>query len=310
MNGAMRLSIDEVLNEAIMSSTPVIIVEGIDDLKIYTSVAKSVLKKCEVYPVETINGYSAGCNHVIAAIRDLYNLNDSIHPIENFVLGVIDRDAREFRDELPSEAAIFALDYYSMESHFVCEEVFFSAIRQHAKVHSDKLGPNFSAQLFSKIEKEMLDLYYFSLEALQCALDPSYKAEFKYSSSHDKRLFEPIRSNVLAKKAQLDQLADRFNLKPDLESLKKITQGKCLLSAFSKIVYMTLCEFTSYCGKFGSEQCEFCRNSITNKCTFRIKDGVTDRTLYSYASENTTLACLDYIRQRISSISLQTLPAN
>ena len=309
MNGAMKLSIDEVLNEAIMSSTPAIIVEGIDDLKTYISIAKSAVENFEIYPVETIDGYSAGCQHVVNAIRDLYSLNDATHPIENFVLGIIDRDVREFRNEIPEEEAILALEYYSLESHFVCEEVLSAAIRRYAKVHSDKLGPEFSPNLFSQIEEKLLDLYYFSLESLRCAIDSTYSTEFKYSYKPNRRTEEPTRTNVLAKIEQLDQLADQFGLSRNIQCLKKIAKGKWLLQVFSEAVYGVLQNLHALCGKFGATQCEFCRLQIADKCTYRAKEGISSKTVYSDATENTSLASLEYVRQRISSISLQSVPA-
>lgn len=307
MSDAMKLSIDEVLNEAIMSSTPAIIVEGIDDLKTYIALAKDALDDFEVYAVETIDGYSGGCDQIVSAIRDLYQLNDAIHPVENFVLGVIDRDVREFRNELPSEAAIFPLRHYSIESHFVCKEVFEAALFQYTRVHPDKLGPEFAQNLFADIEQQLLDLYYFSLEALKGAVEPGYNADFKYSYNAGRRKQEPTRSDVLAKAAQLDQVAAQFQLQPNLESLKKVAHGKWLLTAFCEVVHSVLSSLSVHCGKYGSEQCDFCRVSILGKCTYRIKEGVSNKTLYSVASENTQLASLDYIRHRMSNISLQTL---
>ncbi|MGF6768879.1 hypothetical protein P3T18_001349 [Paraburkholderia sp. GAS199] len=310
MSDVMKMTIDEVLNEAIMSSTPAIIVEGIDDLKTYVSIANQALDRFEVYAIETIAGHTGGCDAVVDAIRTLYALNDASHPVENFVLGIIDRDTREYRGELPAENAILTLNYYSLESHFVCEEVLSAALSQYARVHSDGLGPNFSLSLFESIEHDILDLYYFSLEALQCAIDENYATEFKYSYSINRRKQEPTNSNVRAKAPQLDQLAAQLGLQRNLDSLKKISSGKWLLLTFCEIMYSTLGDLANYCGKFGSEKCQFCRAAITGKCTYRMKEGVSNKTLYSTASENYHLPSLGYIKQRMSQISLQTASVN
>lgn len=309
MTEAMRMTIDEVLNESIMSSTPAIIVEGINDLKAYISIAKSARDNYEVYAVETISGYSAGCEQVRQAICALYELQDTTHPIENFVLGIIDRDVREFRNEIPLETAILILKHYSIESHFVCKEVLEKILQLFAIVHADKLGLDFSRELFAEIEAELLELYYFSLEALRCSLDPQYVAEFKYSYSPNRRKTEPAKSSVIAKKEELDNFANSLGLAKDLTTLNKIASGKWLLTTFCESLEAKLSGFTNYCGKFGAEQCEFCRIQVVNKCTYRVKPGVNHKTFYAAAFETTDLAPFDYIRQRISQISLQSVPA-
>lgn len=54
MSTLPRLEVDELLNEAIMSSTPVVIVEGYDDISIYQNLADSVRNDIEVYASENI----------------------------------------------------------------------------------------------------------------------------------------------------------------------------------------------------------------------------------------------------------------
>lgn len=308
MSDAMKLSIDEVLNEAIMSSTPAIIVEGVDDLKTYISIASSVFERCEVYAVEMIAGHSPGCRDVIEAVRSLYNLNDARHPVENFVIGIIDRDAREYRNEIPGESAILTLEYYSLESHFVCEEVLSAFLAQYTLTHPSKFGPAFAAKLFSEIEQNLLEIYYFSLEALQCALDRVYAADFKYSYAIDRCRQEEVRGRVFAKVPELDGLAARLGLQCCLESLRKISTGKWLLSTFCDLSWETLAKLSSYCGEFGSEQCEFCRTESPEKCTFRLKKGINSKTLYSGAAEIIQIDTLEYVRRRLAQISLETLP--
>lgn len=307
MSDAMKMSIDEVFNEAIMSSTPVILVEGIDDIKTYISIAKDALETFEVYPIETIAGYSAGCGHVIDAVKALYALNDANHPVENFVLGIIDRDTREYRSEMPAEAAILTLKYYSIESHFVCEEVLTAVLKQYARVHSDKLGVNFARQLFSIIEPRILEIYYFCLEALQCATVPGYSSEFKYSYAINRRKQEPTNTIVQSKRQQLDQFAQNLGLVCSLECLKKISAGKWLLSTFCESMFSVLENLSSYCGEFGSEECEYCKLTILEKCTYRMKEGINHKTLYSSATENCAISSLDYVRTRMAGISLSAV---
>jgi len=183
-----------------------------------------------------------------------------------------------------------------------------SFLGQYTLTHPLKFGINFASDLFCKIEEKLLDLYYFSLEALRCALDQSYIADFQYSYAIDRRKQEPTKSDVSAKSAQLDALATSLGLQRNLESLKKISSGKWLLSTFCEIAHGTLKELSSYCGAFGSERCEFCRTADSSKCTFRLKKGINSKTLYSAAPELFQITSLNYVKHRLAQISLVTLP--
>ncbi|MEH8173571.1 hypothetical protein [Aeromonas veronii] len=63
------LEADEILNEAIISGTPILIVEGIDDIQVYEDISDHAGKQVEVYAVENIGNLSEGCRGVIDCIR-------------------------------------------------------------------------------------------------------------------------------------------------------------------------------------------------------------------------------------------------
>ena len=48
--------IDELLNEAIITGVPAILVEGIDDISVYDEISASVPFDVEVYAIENIEG--------------------------------------------------------------------------------------------------------------------------------------------------------------------------------------------------------------------------------------------------------------
>jgi len=303
---AMKLSIDEIFAEAIMSSTPIVIVEGIDDIKTYTAIAKDAKPNAEIYAVETIDGYSAGCGNVIDAIRELYSLQSNVHAIENYVVGIIDRDMREFRSELPTEKAILVLDFYSIETHFVEKEVFINIVDQFTLISPGMLGSAFLDDLYAKVENRLLDLYYFSLEAMKGALHSSYNADYQYSFANNRRKNEPTLSNVTNKISDLDQFAAQHNLTRDISSIKKIAKGKWLLLSFCEEVHLLLQNFSLYCGYLDSKKCQFCNAVINNKCIYKLKDGVSNKTIYSLAVNNTHLNTLQYIKNHIGNMSLTT----
>jgi len=285
-----------------MSSTPAVIVEGINDIKIYNSIAKSINRCVEVYAVEAIKGYSAGCGHVINAVKALYASAESVL-VEDFVIGIIDRDTREFRGELPVEKAFLVLNYYSVESHFVDPEIVRKSISTYTLAGDDAVSEEMIDALFSKIEQKLYDLYYFSLESLRFALDGNYNSDYRYSFANNRRKQDPAMSNVRAKIHELDSFAASLNIRCSLSDLKKISTGKWLLGAFSEEIYILLTNFKIYCGKFGAKKCQYCKREILDTCTYKIKEGISNKTIYSLAFEHTGLTSLDYVRDRFSSVS-------
>ncbi|MFZ6733625.1 DUF4435 domain-containing protein [Undibacterium sp. Ji42W] len=297
----MHLTIDELFNSAIMSRTPAIIVEGKYDIKIYEDIAKSVHKEVEVYPIEIINGYTEGCDQVIKAVQELYQLTSNT-PIENHIVGVIDRDVREFRNQLPTEQAFLILDLYSIESHFVTKEILENAILAYTWIGRPALGRRFLQVHYDQIEVKMMDIYYFSLESLKLSLTPGYDADFQYSHSLNRRKIEPTLTNVMAKIPQLDQFASSVNLTKSFGSLAKITPGKWLLQCFSEEIFSLLSNFSDHCGTHDAEQCQYCKRSAIDKCTYKLRDGINNKTIYSLAFQNIGLSTLDYIRNRFATL--------
>ena len=298
-----RLSIDEVFNEAIMSGTPVIIVEGIDDIKTYQSIASAVDDRIEVYAIETIAGWGAGCDSIIAAIRELYALQQNPYPVDKFILGIVDRDVREFRNELPAEPAFLVLDFYSIETHFVTFEVLERSVAKFTLAPLNALGHDSLQDMYLRVESNLLDLYYFSLEALKCATVQDYVADYKYSYANNRRKEQPAKQLIGAKTAELDIFAVSRNLQRSMGSLRRFAKGKWLLLSFAEEVYRELTNLSAYCGHLDTPRCQFCNAQIMGKCTFKLKDGISNKTIYSLAFEDTDLPTLDYIKARIRSFS-------
>jgi capsule polysaccharide modification protein KpsS len=74
----MKYEISEILNTALMTRTISIIVEGVDDIQVYDSIAKSVDKTAEIFPIETIEGYFPD---VITLLRQWMIYLNSQHPM-------------------------------------------------------------------------------------------------------------------------------------------------------------------------------------------------------------------------------------
>ena len=295
----MAFKIDEVLNAAIMSGIPVLIVEGVDDVQTYDLIAQDPYTSVEVYAVETIDGYSAGCGHVIKAIQDLAALEQGIRPFDHYILGIVDRDVREFRKTLPNESAILVLDGYSLETHFVTQEVLRKAILSYTKVTASLIGGRTLEQIMEKIENALLDLYYFALEALKCALNKGYDSAFSYSLPCSRRKDSTLRASIESKKHELDQFASELGIVRDMHQLKKIAKGKWLLELFCSEIQEELKTLQKYCGVVDFGRCQQCISGNSDKCMYKPKVNLDFKTIYELAKNDGALPTLQYIRDRI-----------
>lgn len=305
----MMLCIDEVLNEAIMTSTPYVIVEGIDDIAIYEGIAKSIGKTIEVAAVETLAEnrmllvdvpYTEGGEGVKKAIDDLNSLISITHPIEDYILGIIDRDVREYRNELPVKNCLLVLEMYSIESHFVCEKVFNLLFDYSIATLPEYVGVDVRREIFEKVLEELLDFYYFSLESLKLATDTTYISDFKYSFGGDAKKQEILRQRVFEKTNDLNQFAAPYFFNKNIATLRKITKGKWIYEDFCRVIYKIVSEFSSFCGKQDVVQCQFCKVGNTNKCLYCVKDGITAKALHAIGRTFVATPNLDYVRNRIA----------
>ena len=220
-----RFEADELLNSAIMEKIPYIVVEGVEDIHIYEEIAKSAGLVCEVYSVEMIEGLAGGNDGVIEAMNLIQSLPMSEDKsADQYVMGVIDSDARYFRNEMPALNSIFRLNLYSIESHFVSISSIKPAINRVTRI-SSKESIDADA-IYSAVEKNIFDVFYFSLDALKNAINPDYKSVVGFSSNPGRRKDLNTISQLNDRKIDLDEFASFFSFKPNVESYRKFVKGK------------------------------------------------------------------------------------
>ncbi len=294
--------IDELLNEAIMTSIPILIVEGIDDISIYSKLANKVPFDVEVYAVENIEGYGEGCSHVIKAIKELNRLPNSNHNLSNHILGIIDKDVRDFRGELPEVEPILVLNYYSIESHFVSKTIIKHILTLCTKANKELITDDLCELIMDEIEIKLIDLYYFSLESLKNAIEPDYEENFSYSFSCGRIKDSNTRELVLSKKDELDIFAVDMGVIPCLDTLKCITKGKWLIDVFSSELICSINNLKNQCKENRISSCKSCVTEAYDKCLYRIKDGFTKGAIKSLSLSNINGSEFDYIVDAITNI--------
>jgi hypothetical protein len=159
------------------------------------------------------------------------------------------------------------------------------------------------------VQERLSQAYYFSLEALKAATTRGYEADFTYSESYGRMQDATKRKALADKQAVLDHFAIQVGLSNTPPQLLKICKGKWLLSLFCDEIHSVLKQFKDYCGTHESRKCDYCAAGQPTRCMFQIKDGITNRTIYSSSTENVNIAGLDYIRERIRQISVATASA-
>ena len=297
-----QYEVDEILNMAIMSKTPYFIVEGVDDICIYEEIAKSVSMNCEVYSVEMISGLSGGNDGVVKAMTSLNELIMAEgKKVENYVLGIVDRDIRSYRNEMPTLPSIFTLNFYSIESHFASKSVIRPSIDRLTRISNrDEIDIE---SLFAKIEQELRDTYYFSLEALKKAIDPAYPALITYSCSIGRRKDGNTITYLGTVKNDLDVFAANLYITPDIESMRAFVKGKWLLTAFSDALFKEIEGLVVACKSLLIGQCRICRLNNNSPCLYQLKDGLNKNSLFSLLKDFIDIPEINYIRDAMKAVN-------
>lgn len=292
----------ELLNLAIMSKTPYVIVEGVDDIQIYESIAESAQTTCEIYSVEMIEGLAGGNDGVIQAIEVIESLNMPMgKSAKDFVMGIIDCDARYYRGEMPAFESLFSLNAYSIESHFISKFSIKSTIDQLTRISLiDSVDID---KIYKVVEANVFDLYYFSLEALKNAVEPNYQSIVGYSASAGRRKDPNTIAALMAKKDNLDTFANSLHLSRDIESLRKFVKGKWLLAAYAEELFSEIESLVAKCKAFAITQCRMCVRENSAPCLYKVKDGFNKNSLFPILKNFIEIPEFDYLRNAFRSIS-------
>lgn len=299
----MEFNLNEIYIQSIMTKIPTVIVEGVDDVPVYDSICSDLEFKLNVIAVENIESFEAGCGGVVSAANQLKDINDNKHNPKNWVIGIIDKDVKDFREEIPENNMIFTLNQYSMESHFVCKEIVDRLIPIATRATKELRDSGVSDYLMTRVSEAIDQLYLYSLDALKGAINPEYTSVFKYSYNYGRIKDITIKGEVLLRRQELLEFADSLGLVQCISDLKKISRGKWLLNLFCEELEKSFKSLHEACGSHSIKTCQFCMNEAKEKCLYKIRDGITNNTIKAIAFQNTDVSELDYIRHRLSDLN-------
>lgn len=265
----MQNDLEETVIAAMMCDLPVVIVEGQDDIKFYDNIATLNNLNVEVRAIETIDGYTEGCQQVCDAMTEVQELILNDVRLKKYVMGIIDRDVRQYLGTIPEKDNLLVLKYYSYETHLITDKTIRRLIEQLTMIPGSMVTQDVVDYLKQDFDANSDELYYFSLEALKKMLNPSYQADIAYgvdggavigkSKIYKWGLIEP-------KVEDLKQFALLYNITRN--ELKYIAKGKWFLSYWCDFLHRKSKELKLLCG-ISIPKCRYCEVGQNEKCLWR-----------------------------------------
>ncbi|MHC5131844.1 DUF4435 domain-containing protein [Pseudomonas glycinis] len=297
----LKLQAVELLKAAMMGERPLVIVEGFDDIRLYESFAKQAEVTCQIIASENILTEKEGCEGVISNI-DVIELVAGNTDISKHVVGIIDRDARYFRNDMPASPAILTLDLYSIESHFVGEETIRRILSSVLNVSDELLHKTDTNQIFRDIVNRLMGVYEVSLEALKKSCVRGYSAEIGYADKVRSVFLNGAYAKIMAKQPALEQFASTLNIARDWQNLTLICKGKWLLDLFCDYLHDYISNLPQMCASGHLVQCQYCSGGNNKKCLYRWRENFQSAHLRGLARGYVDLPDFAYIKARLKSL--------
>jgi hypothetical protein len=266
----LSLSVDEILDEARYGKS-LIIVEGEYDY-IYEYIDGN---NCEITTVQKLINQS-GNRAVEKLVLEIESFaKDEELEYKSHILGIIDRDYREYENRLTQCEILYILDFYSIESYFVNREVLKNMLL--FVIRSERL-----------VTDTLIDKIYYIISM-------ELESELYLNSIKDLKTHLDFQQDILS-------LEERFNISKSFEILLKITKGKTLLNRFilKNIEYQQ--KLYNWCRDGDIISCKNIEKSEHNKfCLYKITKYNTHQ-LRNIVLKNTNITSLTPIKERLKQL--------
>ena len=271
----MKLKNDlfDMVSASIMNNEPLVIVEGKDDYAIYQTIANSINTHIQVYQVNEFENYEQGCTGVIKCMEILQPKFEERTDNVNKILGIIDRDARYFRGDIPNLIGLFITKHYSIETYFATQENLRKLINKLSFLPLQDINNDVLTFVQTDFLSSIDTLYLLSLEALKNAVIPNYDSKLGYDDSPNKiaapHFLQAIVPELTRKKADLDDFATSQNV--SIQDIKLIAKGKWYVHWFVNKTYPKIKELKEQCRNAAITQCRSCRVGNYADCLFKTR---------------------------------------
>ena len=269
----IKRNLNEILVAARMSKEPAILLEGKDDVSVYKNISKNISDSFRFYQINEIED-SSGCDSVIAAITRLQSKFIERTDNEKFILGIIDRDAREYKNTLPDNLiGVYVLKYYSIETYFVTRKNIGRLINKITFSTENNINETIIDFVEQNYHDNISNLYYISLESLKKECVIGYNSKFGYgddetgSKVSEKKSREHILSQISI--SDLDEFANSLNI--SFQNIKQIAKGKWILYFYLYCAYHNIKKLKSKCNDNLIMQCNSCEVGNKEDCLFKLR---------------------------------------
>ncbi len=298
---SMQLDLHDAIKKAYMTKVSLVVVEGKDDLSIYSDLLNKNNNKFNIKPIEYFKGCNPGCNEIEEKVSDINQIYNSSHRVYNYFRGVVDSDVKEFRGEKNERAGILYLNTYSFENSFITENTVLNSIKLLTSLTNEQLDEKLTEKVIQDINSGVQEFYYITLEALKNAVDENYNAIIGFSDGYERPMFDTdMKSELARRRSDLDNFALEKNInKPCILDMKKYCKGKWHLRYFLKNIISFIDNLHTLCGQELVE-CPLCESGDTSQCLYKKSVNMDVAQLISHVKSNIENADLEYVYNELS----------
>ena len=277
----MQYDIEELLITGIMEDKAKIIVEGKDDILFYDRIAKMADKSVDIYAVENVNNGKEGCNAIVELVRNIQNKFQENTENEKYLLFIIDRDSRYYRNEIPSGLkGLFVLNKYSIENHFISDENINYLLKLVTSLTDDMITYDIIEKSKEYYLNELENFYLIGLEALKSACTNNYSGVVTYrcNGGYIYNNFNNLINRIIIKIDDLKDFENSLNL--SILDVKNFVKGKWILHFFCANLINGFKNLSNHCKNNEIAKCQYCSTGKYDKCMYKFESRYSVGHLY------------------------------
>jgi len=300
----MKVEFHNAVKTAVMTKRPLVVVEGKEDLSVYIDIINSNGNIFNVKPIEYFKECTSGCAEIenkVTYINEKYSNN---HLVYKYFKGIVDSDAKAFRNQKNERPGILYLNSYSFENSFVTEKSIFETIKTLTSVSKEQLNLELTTKVVGLINTKVTEFYYITLEALRNAVEEDYVSLLGFSDGYERFIFDDCQKQLLeAKYGELDAFAQRHNISNgSILQMKNFCKGKWHLHFFLKSLLHFLNELHLACGH-DITQCPLCEIGDSENCLYKKSTNMSVAQLISVIKNNIENSDLNYVKEALENMA-------
>ncbi|MEZ9422490.1 hypothetical protein AB4186_03435 [Vibrio lentus] len=293
----MQITFQSAVTNAVMNKKSLIVVEGKDDIGIYSDLLIDKINSFNIKPIEYFKNCSPGCKEIEDQIDFINEVYPEGHKVYNFFKGIIDRDTKPFRGDSCNKLGAFYLNTYSFENSFVTENSIITTVKLLTSTSAEQLDQKLTNKVLALINQQFVDFYYICLEALKNAVEDNYDGLIGFSQGYDRLLYDQdMKDQLELKKSDLDVFATQHGINSDcILNMKSYCKGKWHLRYFLASVQRFIANLYEFCGTELSK-CPYCEIGDNDRCLYKPSTTMNVEHIIKSIKSNISNADLNILR--------------